>query len=103
MVRQETELLRQQMRKVAREFDRLVGHVADRGIEGAAQASVRIGHGAEDVRIGLLDLEDEVALQGRRVGRHLKRSVSRHPWSTAGAALAVVAAVAFIAARRRRA
>lgn len=103
MVRQETELLRQQMRKVVREFDRLVGHVADRGIEGATQASERLGHGAEDVRIGLLDLKDEVAMQGRRVGRHLQRSVSRHPWSTAAAALAVAAAIAFIAARRRRA
>lgn len=102
MVRQETELLRQQMRKVVREFDRLVGHVADRSAEAAAQASKRMGHGAEDVRLGLLDLEGEVALQGRRAGRHLQRSFARHPWSTAGIALAVAATVAIIASRRRR-
>jgi ElaB/YqjD/DUF883 family membrane-anchored ribosome-binding protein len=103
MMRQETERLRQQMHKVMHEFDRLAGQVADRGGESAAEASKRIGHGVEDARIGLLDLGDEVALQGRRVGRHLQRSVSRHPWWTVGAALAVAAAVALVTARRRRA
>ena len=102
MARLGTELLRQQMRKVMHEFDRLVGQVADRDAESAAEASKRIGHGAEDVHIGLQVLEDEVARQGRRAGRHLKRGVSRHPWSTAGTALAIVAAVALFATRRRR-
>lgn len=102
MMQQEAERLRRQMHEVASEFDRLLGQAADRSAEGAAKASQRIGRCAEDVRIGLLDLQDEAAVQGRRAGRHLKRSLGRHPWSMAGAAVAIAAAIALIAARRRR-
>lgn len=102
MMRQETARLHRQMRKVARTFNELAEQVAERGSDGAAEASKWIGHGAEDVRIGLRDLEDEVVLRGRRAGRHLKRQIGRHPWSTVAAALVVAAAVAFIATRKRR-
>lgn len=99
---QDTERLRRQMREVVRTFDRLVEQTADSGSEVAAKAATRIGHGAEDLKIGLQDLQDEVAFRGRRAGRHLKRQVGRHLWPTVGIALAVAAVVAFIATRERR-
>lgn len=99
---QETERLRRQMREVVRTFDRLVEQTASSGSEVAAKASTRIGQGAEDLQIGLQDLQDEVAFRGRRAGRHLKRQFGRHPWPAVGVALAVAAAVAFIATRGRR-
>ncbi|KAF1710745.1 DUF883 family protein [Pseudoxanthomonas sacheonensis] len=99
---QDTERLRRQMRNFVRTFDRLIEQTANDGSEAAAKASTRIGHGAEDVRIGLQDLQDQVALRGRRAGRHLKRQLGRHLWPTVGIALAVAAAVAFIATRERR-
>lgn len=99
---QDTERLRRQMREVVRTFDRLVEQTADRGSEVAAKASTRIDQGAEDLQIGLQDLQDEVAFRGRRAGRHLKRQLGRHLWPTVGMALAVAAVVAFIATRERR-
>lgn len=101
-MQQETERLREQMRKAVREFDRRLEHLVERGADEAAKASQRMGHGAEDVRIGLLDLEGGVALRGRQAGRHLKRGIGRHPWSAAGTVLALAAAVVFLVARRRR-
>lgn len=99
---QDIERLRRQMRDVVRTFDRLVEQTADNGSEIAAKASTRIGHGAEDVQIGLQDLQDQVAFRGRRAGRHLKRQLRRHLWPTIGVALAVATAIAFIATRERR-
>lgn len=99
---QGTERLRRQMRQVVRTFDRLVEQTASSGLQVAAKASTRMGQDAEDVQIGLQDLQDEVAFRGRRAGRHLKRQLGRHLWPTVGIALAVAALVAFIATRERR-
>lgn len=44
MMQQETERLRQRMRKIVRESDRRLGHAADRGVEGAANVVERFGH-----------------------------------------------------------
>lgn len=99
---QDTEQLRRQMREVVRTFDRLVEQTADGGLEAAAKTSKRIGQRAEDVQIGLQDLRDEVAFRGRRAGRHVKRQLGRHPWPAVGIAVAVAAAIVFIATRERR-
>lgn len=99
---QDTESLRRQMRDVVRRFDKLVEQTANSGSEVAAKASTRIGRGAEDVKIGLQDLQDQVAFRGRRAGRHLKRQLGRHLWPTVGIALAVATAIVFIATRERR-
>lgn len=102
---QDTESLRRQMRDVVRTFDKLVEQTSSSGSEVAAKASTRIGRGAEDVKIGLQDLQDlqdQVAFRGRRAGRHLKRQLGRHLWPTVGIALAVATAIVFIATRERR-
>jgi hypothetical protein len=50
----------------------------------------------------LQDLRDEVAFRGRRAGRHVKRQLGRRPWPAVGIAVAVAAAIVFIATRERR-
>lgn len=95
--------LRQPTRQAIRSFDQLFGQRAARGAAGPAEAWQRIGcHIADVSRPALPDLLDEAARRARRAGPQLKRAIGRHPWSTAGTALAVAAAVAFALASRRR-
>lgn len=67
MMPQETERLRQKMRKIVRGFDRLLGYADDRGVEGAAKISERTGRETEGVRIARWTAGDDLVSPPRDV------------------------------------